>query len=433
MSNISDSAGSAGVAGTAASSPLTAMPPTTSVPAQRRRYPMFAIPLAMISLVIVLLPPSAITMTLRLRELDPAAAATNLSIVLGVGAFFAFFTGPIAGRISDRTTSRFGMRKPWILAGAAGLYLGIVVIAFAPNVLVMTLGWSFCQISFNFALAALVAMLPDQVSASRRGRVASFFNLAQYAGFTAASFFVQLFPIGMVQNLAPSLIGLIAVFAIILPVRDRVRRDKPSGTFGLKQLFGSFVFNPRKYPDLGWAWLTRFGVGIGYATATSYLAVFLLDHIGVPEADAPALVFQANLASTIGLTVSTVLVGWLSDKLGRRKPFVFIAAFVAMAGLIMLAVAGDFSTVVVAEVIIGLGSGAFFAVDLALITEVLPSPETSGKDLGVVNIAQALPQSLVPALAPSVIGAFGYPGLFIGGAATGILGAFAVLKVKKVR
>jgi MFS family permease len=415
-------------------SPLTAMPPTTSVGAnQPHRYPLFAIPLAMLAMVVMLLPPAAITMTLRLRELDATSAAGNLSIVLGIGAAFAFVTAPIAGRLSDRTTSRFGMRKPWILGGAIGLYIAIVIIAFAPNTAIMAIGWSFAQISFNFALSSLVAMLPDQISPSRRGRVASFFNLIQNAGFTAAAFVVQLFPVGHIQDLLPSLIGGVALFAIIIPIKDRVQTEKRNESFNIKQLFGAFVFNPRKHPDLGWAWLTRFLVTMGYSTATTYLAVFLIDHIGVSDAKAPSMVFQANLAATIGLTISTVVVGWLSDKVGRRKPFVFVAGFVAMIGLVVLALAGDFQTVLIGEAIIGLGSGAFFAIDLALITDVLPSAETAGKDLGVVNIAQALPQSLVPALAPAVIAGFGYPGLFIGGAIVGIAGAFSVLGVRKVR
>lgn len=80
-----------------------------------------------------------------------------------------------------------------------------------------------------------------------------------------------------------------------------------------------------------------------------------------------------------------------------------------------------------------LGAGAFYAVELALIADVLPSDETAGEDLGVADLAQSLPQSLLPVAAPSVVGVFGYPGLFIGGAISGILGAMSVTRVKKVR
>ena len=40
---------------------------------------------------------------------------------------------PVAGRLSDRTTSPFGMRRPWMVAGWAGGTLGILVVAVAPE------------------------------------------------------------------------------------------------------------------------------------------------------------------------------------------------------------------------------------------------------------------------------------------------------------
>lgn len=420
--------------GDAPAFPLAEMPETTSVGTpDQARYPMFAIPIAMLGLIVALLPPLLVTIALRLRELDAAGAAGNLSLVLGVGAFFAFVANPIGGRLSDRTMSRFGMRKPWIVLGAVIGYVGIVVIASAPGVFMIVVGWSVAQVGFNFALAALIAMLPDQIRPSRRGRVASFVSLAQNIGSVGATFLVQLFPLGLTQNLVPSLIGLAVMFAFVLPIRDRVRTERPTESFGVGQIFGSFVFNPRKHPDLGWAWVTRFCLITAQITATSYLTYFLIADLGVSDAKAPTLVFQATLANAVGIVLTTAFLGWLSDKLGRRKPFVVVSALVAVVGLATIAFSSSFTGVLVGELILGAGMGAFLAVELALISDVLPSDSTAGKDLGVVNIAQALPQSLVPVAAPGAVAAFGYPGLFLGGAVFGILGAVAVLRVKKVK
>jgi MFS family permease len=113
--------------------------------------------------------------------------------------------------------------------------------------------------------------------------------------------------------------------------------------------------------------------------------------------------------------------------------FVFAAALIAVIGLVILAFAPNLATVYAAQVIIGAGIGSFYAVDLALITDVLPSNADNGKDLGVVNIAQALPQSLVPTAAGGVVALAGFPGLFISGAVLGLLGAAAAFRVKGVR
>ncbi|WP_236795075.1 MFS transporter [Amycolatopsis sp. GM8] len=409
----------------------------TSVPgsagARQSRYPQIAIPLAILGFTIALVPPLVITIALRLRELDLNGAAADLGLILGIGALFSIIANPLAGRFSDRTTSRLGMRKPWIFSGAVIGYAGILLIAVAPNVPVVLVGWAVAQVGLNFALAALVAMLPDQIDPKRRGRTASFISLAQNVGGVAATFLVQLFPAGAVQYLVPSLIGVVLMVAMVVPIKDRVRVERPREPFNLRALFSSFVFNPRKYPDLGWAWLTRFFLTTTQFTATSYLTYFLIAQFGVSDAEAPTLVFQAILANAVGIILVAPLLGWLSDRLQRRKLFVIIASVIAVVGLTVIALAPSIEVVLLGELILGAGSGAFFAVELALITDVLPSADTAAKDLGVANLAQSLPQSLIPVAAPGLIASFGYLGLFLGGALFGVFGAISVTRVKKVR
>jgi MFS family permease len=75
----------------------------------------------------------------------------------------------------------------------------------------------------------------------------------------------------------------------------------------------------------------------------------------------------------------------------------------------------------------------FQAVDQALMSMVLPSAKSFAKDLGVVNIAATLPQTLAPGVAGIIVIAFGYAGLFPIGIALSILGALAVWPIKAVR
>ena len=87
--------------------------------------------------------------------------------------------------------------------------------------------------------------------------------------------------------------------------------------------------------------------------------------------------------------------GKLSDRtswrLGRRKLFVLTASIVYGLALFVLAVAGDFNGFLVGMAIGGLGFGVYTAVDLALVVDVLPDKDNAAKDLGVLNIAGALP------------------------------------------
>jgi MFS family permease len=112
---------------------------------------------------------------------------------------------------------------------------------------------------------------------------------------------------------------------------------------------------------------------------------------------------------------------------------------VISASMVILAFARDADTVAIAAAVLGAGFGAYTAVDLALISRVLPRPEDRAKDLGVVNIANALPQVLAPVIAGVVIAslksqgyASAYQVLYLAGAVVTVLGAVLVLKIKSV-
>jgi len=134
------------------------------------------------------------------------------------------------------------------------------------------------------------------------------------------------------------------------------------------------------------------------------------------------------------VVAASLLGGKLSDRTGRRKVFVFTASVVYALGLFVLAIASDFNGFLVGMAVGGLGFGMYTAVDLALVVDVLPGTENA-KDLGVLNIAGALPYSVAPALAPVVLaisnGSYGVLYAVAGISALG--GAVAILPVRRVR
>ncbi|WP_254057207.1 MFS transporter [Clavibacter michiganensis] len=391
-------------------------------------------PIALLGLFVALLPPIIVSLALKVAEVAPDDTddtAGTLSLVLGLGALVALVVNPLAGRLSDRTPGRFGMRRPWIVGGVVLGYGALILLTQATTVLALVGAWMLVQGAFNAAIAALIAVMADSARPRNRGRVAAAIGVAQNGSLVVGTFIVQLFTTTTQQVLVPGAIGVAVVLVFALAFRDRVLTERPTSRLSLKELLGSFVFDPRRNPDFGWAWLMRFLLTASAVTATNYLAFYLIDDLGVAQADVANAVFVATLFNVIGVVSTTFVAGWLSDRLGRRKVFVAAAALVAVIGLVILA--PSLAVVYVAQLVIGAGIGSFYAVDLALITDVLPSDADNGKDLGVVNIAQALPQSLVPTAASGVVGIAGYPGLFLAGAAAGLLGAVAAFRVKGVR
>jgi MFS family permease len=132
--------------------------------------------------------------------------------------------------------------------------------------------------------------------------------------------------------------------------------------------------------------------------------------------------------------VASLVTGRLSDRLGRRKLFVFFASALQAVAALLLAFVPEFSVAMVAAGILGLGYGCFLSVDQALATQVLPDAHTRGKDLGIMNIATAFPQAMAPLIGAFVVAALaGFQGLFVLAALAAILGALAVLPIRSVR
>ncbi|MFC6356727.1 MFS transporter [Luethyella okanaganae] len=414
---------------------------TSSVRIREPRSYLPGLAIANFGIYIALLTPVLVSMAFKVQHItaSPEEATGSLGLVLGVGALFALVANPLIGRLSDRTTSRFGMRRPWIIGGSFVGFLAFVVIGTATSVWVVLVAWCLVQTAMNGVLAATNATLPDQVPAERRGKISGIIGLTTPLGILGGNFLVSFLSDDVSRFVVPAAIGvaLAVLFALIL--KDRVLAQKPASRMTAAQFLGSFVFNPRKHPDFGWTWLTKFLVMFGYAGIATFLPFYLIEKFRLSEQDAITTILLANLASMVAMMVSSPIGGILSDKIGKRRPFVAIAGVVMVVGLVALAVAPSVPLVILAQAVIGFGAGSFFSVDLALATQVLPNPDDTAKDLGVLNIANALPQSIAPAIAPAII-AFGattaiggYTTYYLFGALVALAGAVLVYRIKGVK
>jgi MFS family permease len=181
-------------------------------------------------------------------------APSSLAVVTGIGALLAMVGSPFFGKLSDRTTSPLGMRRPWMVIGLVGGSLGILMVALAPNIPVVVVGWCIAQLLFNALLAALVAVLPDQVAPAQRGLVSGFLGVCVPIASVSGTFLVQLFTGNrLAMFLAPCAIGgfFVLLFAVRLNDRRLAKADKP--TWSLREFASTFYVNPRKSPDFAWA------------------------------------------------------------------------------------------------------------------------------------------------------------------------------------
>jgi len=364
-------------------------------------------------------------------SIDAPAKEAILSLVTACGAAVSLVANPLFGALSDRTTSRFGRRAPWVLAGAVLATAALAAMSFSAAVALMVLFWCLVQLGANAAYAAITAAVPDRVPVIQRGGVGGLAAMGQTLGIlTGAVFGAVVSGNFMVGYWLCAAALLLSVLPYLFHPDDPALSRNELEAFRPLTFIRGFYISPRIYPDFAWAWLTRFLVNVGNQLTIVYLLFFLRDIIHHEDPAAGVLVLTGIYA--VMVMVTAVLAGPWSDRVGRRKPFVIASsATIAMAGAIM-AFFPVWPGALAGAAVLGIGFGAYLAVDFALLTQVLPFAVNRGKDMGVINVANSLPQVVAPALALLAVNGGGYRTLFLTAAVIGLLGAVFVVKIKGV-
>lgn len=389
----------------------------------------------------VLLAASILTLSIAAGGIDSARATTVLSAAVTAGGIAQLVGYPLVGRLSDRTASRFGRRRPYLFIGAVVMAIGGALEVVARSTTTLALAYVTLSIGAVCALVACNAIVPDQLPAERRGPASAAIGLGAPIGAVVGIFLAQLGQPDLgLMVLYPTALGIVSALVLAAFITDRPigRAERPRVT--LRMTLTTFWVNPVRHPAFGLAWLSRFCIFFGVSSVNGYQAFYLITVHHIDPATVGTSVLMASLVGTGTAVLFSPLAGKLSDKVGRRKPFVITSAVLFAAGLVLTALAGDFPAFLVAVAVTGLGQGIYFAVDFALITEVLPDPDNTAKDLGIMNLAMSLPSSVVPAIAPTLlaIGASAaapqnYTALFGAGAVAAVIGALAVIPIRGVR
>ena len=388
---------------------------------------------------IALLGPATIGIGLKVQAVVPLAEQTSaIGVIAGFGALFAVIGNVLFGRLSDRTTSRFGRRRPWIVAGTVLMTIAFLVMALGQTVPVVTAGWCLAQLGANATLAPFIATISDQVPRFQRGSVSALLGIAQNVGVLGGTFLAQLFQDQLViLFVVPSIfaIGAMLLFAKILP-DQHLKIRPPKMTAG--EWITTFWLNPRKHPDFALAWWSRFLITLATFMFTTFRLFYIRDELGLAESDAPAAVTIGVLIYTIALVASGWIAGKISDRTGRRKFLVAGSTLLFAVGIIMLAFVDTVSGFYLVEAVLGVAYGVYVGVDLALVVDVLPNPDDSGKDLGVFNMANALPQTAAPLVGAALLAINSpvnqnYDLLLYTAGVFGLIGAVVVLPIKKVK
>ena len=394
--------------------------------------------LAYLGTSLVFIAPLLVSLALKVNSLVGIdRAPSGLALVTGTGSLLAIFANPFFGRMSDRTSSRMGMRRPWMLGGLAGGSLGIVVVALAPNILVVLVGWCLAQLFFNALLAALVAVLPDQVPTAQRGMVSGVLAICLPLASVGGTFLVQLFTGNQVAMfLVPSAIGALLILPFAATLKDRRLAEADRPTWSVREFLSAFYVNPRKSPDFA----------LGLRQPLHAPAGLRLPH------DVPGLLPAGEARQRRGRGAAADLprhgrpvrrprrrlphqwpaLGPERPAQGLRRSSPRSCTAWRCSSSPSPATSTDSSS---AWPSADSGSACTWPSTSRSWPTCCRDPANAAKDLGVFNIAGALPFSIAPAIAPAIlaVGSGSYGVLYAVAGVCAIVGAAAILPVKRAR
>src|SRR6478609_5841459 len=118
-------------------------------PAPRLLIPLLVV--AAFGLYLASLTPVIITLAIRIAGLDPSGKTVALSTVVLIGAVVSIVSLPVCGALSDRTRSRFGRRRPWLVGGAVAGLLGLGIAGAVPSVTGVVIGFAIASLGYAAA------------------------------------------------------------------------------------------------------------------------------------------------------------------------------------------------------------------------------------------------------------------------------------------
>lgn len=372
----------------------------------------------------------------QVSQLDEANKVANLAVLMTASSIATIIIHPLVGALSDRTRSRLGRRAPWMIIGGATGAVFTAMLAGAADLWMLGLYWVLMMLSVNTVATVGSAVVPDRFPKERLGVASAIVALGIFVGMglgvALAGFAVQNIGIGYT---AFGIGFLVVCLLFVLFNREPSSEAMQRPPFSWRAFFASFWVSPRRFPDFWWAFAGRFFLILAYQSIQSYLLYILRDYIGLSDAESTAVSTPITAVMLVGALLTTYFVGRVSDRTGRRKIFVIVASLIMGSSLIIPLVAPSLAGMFALAAVFGVGYGIYMSVDTALMNEVLPEVEqAAGKDLGILNIATALPQAFTPALVGALILLTGgYTAVFTAGIVFAVLGALTVLPIRSVR
>ncbi len=269
-----------------------------------------------------------------------------ISWMVAASAITATVASILMGALSDRTRSRWGVRRPYILVGYItwGLFTALYPTAafLRPMGLAVWMAilfdslMTFCGSTANDA--AFNAYVADVTTVHNRGRVVGVVQLLTWVAllvvYGGAGLFIQALGYDLFFYL---LGGVVILFGIVggALMREAPPQARPEGSFA-SQIANTLRWRSlRENRDLFLVLLAMGLWGVAQQIFFPYLIIYLNHFLQLPTAQASLLIFVAIL---VGGILASYPVGLLTDRWGRRR-LAIVTVVAEVVGLFLFSLA----------------------------------------------------------------------------------------------
>ena len=379
-----------------------------------------------------------------------AVKGTALGVMNALGLVVAIIVQPVVGAVSDRSTSRWGRRRPYMLLGT-GLDLAfLIMIGLAGNYWVLFAGVLLVQFASNTAHGPLQGLIPDLVPEEKRGKVVGVKQvleiLGMVGGYMATGYLLAQGETWLAIGVIMALLVLMVFLTTFLVHEEPLKEAPAEPIWGY--LLRTFKVDVRQYPDFAWWVVSRLFILLGMNLVRNY-AVYYLGYLrGLTEAEAAGWAGSLMAVIAVGIVLVSYPAGHLTDRLGR-KPLNLLSGLLGAFGafLFLFATGRTIATVAGMEVIdilgygavVGLSAGVFLSANWVWATDLVPRDE-AGRYLGLSNLATAGAGVIAGFGGGPLIDIFnarrpgsGYTALYSAAVLSFLVGTALLLKVRETR
>lgn len=319
---------------------------------------------------------------------DPLLTGTALMLVGLGGTALAIFAQPTVGYLSDFTVSRWGRRKPYIVAGSLLDVVFLLGIAYSSSLIALAAFFALLMLSTNTARGPFQGYVPDLVAESQVGTASALVGMMQIVGNVSGVIIATLaieqhsLPLALI---AVALIELVTMVSVVLRVgRGMPPRSRHGRSWAgiVRETWATDILKERSYV---WLLTSRLlfltAGGVPFNLALKYMN----ETHRLTEAEAAANVRLVAIIIVAAIVIVSVPAGRLSDRIGR-KPVIHASCMLGAVAMAIAALAPTVEVAYVGAALYGVASGVFVAVDWALMTDIIPRA-SSGRYMGLSNVA----------------------------------------------